>query len=237
MNIIITGVSRGIGYELVKYFARIENTNIYAVSRDEKALTELVSENKTLKNHSKVYPINYDIGQIFSNPDSLNELLPADLQHIDILINNAGKLINKPFIAFQPDEIETIFQINCFAPALLIRQLLPMMGKTGNTHVINISSMGGFQGSRKFSGLSWYSASKSALACLTECLEEEINHKNIAFNCLALGAVQTEMLREAFPGYKAPVKAQEMADFIGHFALTANKFLRGKIIPVSLTTP
>jgi NAD(P)-dependent dehydrogenase (short-subunit alcohol dehydrogenase family) len=105
------------------------------------------------------------------------------------------------------------------------------------THIVNISSIGGFQGSVKFPGLSAYSSSKAALVCLTECLAEEFKDKNIAFNCLALGAVQTDMLNEAFPGYKAPVSASSMASFVTDFVLKAHHFMNGKIIPVSLSTP
>ena len=97
--------------------------------------------------------------------------------------------------------------------------------------------MGGFQGSTKFAGLSAYSSSKSALSGLTECLAEELKDRNIAVNCLALGAVQTEMLGKAFPGYKAPLSAAKMAEFICEFALTGQLFFNGKIIPVSSTTP
>ena len=135
------------------------------------------------------------------------------------------------------EEMELLFRVNLFAPAMLIRELLPLMGNGHTTHVVNISSMGGFQGSLKFPGLSFYSASKASLACLTECLNEEFKDSDIAFNCLALGSVQTEMLEEAFPGYKAALQPAEMAEFIGHFALTAHKQMRGKVVPVSLMNP
>jgi NAD(P)-dependent dehydrogenase (short-subunit alcohol dehydrogenase family) len=97
--------------------------------------------------------------------------------------------------------------------------------------------MGGFQGSVKFKGLSYYSASKAAISCLTECLANEFSESRISVNCLALGAVQTEMLNEAFPGYKAPVEAHEMAEFISEFALSGHKFFNGKILPVAVGTP
>jgi NAD(P)-dependent dehydrogenase (short-subunit alcohol dehydrogenase family) len=97
--------------------------------------------------------------------------------------------------------------------------------------------MGGFQGSAKFKGLSLYSASKGALAILTECMAEEFKEKNINVNCLALGSVQTEMLAKAFPGYKAQSSPAEMAEFIANFALNAYKQINGKIIPVSASTP
>ena len=159
------------------------------------------------------------------------------IRHIDILINNAGLLINKPFSDTSLEEVNRIFGVNCFAPAMLIHQLMPLMGNSGTTHVVNISSMGGFQGSQKFPGLTYYSASKAALACLTECLSEEFKDTRLVFNCLALGSVQTEMLEEAFPGYKAQLQPEEMAEFIGYFALNGHKHMHGKIIPVSITNP
>ena len=97
--------------------------------------------------------------------------------------------------------------------------------------------MGGIQGSMKFAGLAAYSSSKGALITLSELLAEEYKEQGVAFNVLALGAVNTEMLQEAFPGYEAPISAAAMADYIFNFALTGNKFHNGKIIQVSSSTP
>ncbi|MCH7657962.1 MAG: SDR family oxidoreductase [Bacteroidetes bacterium] len=159
------------------------------------------------------------------------------MKSVDILINNAGFLRNIAFAETNSDTAERTFNINFFVPAQLIRLLLPLMGKNSRSHIVNISSMGGVQGSAKFPGLAYYSASKAALACLTECLAEEYKEHNIAFNCLALGAAQTEMLEEAFPGYKAPVTAKEMAVLVSDFAVKGQKYFNGKIIPVSGSTP
>ena len=117
----------------------------------------------------------------------------------------------------------------------MIQALLTLFPK--QSHILTISSMGGLQGSAKFSGLSLYSASKGALAVLTECLAEELSEQEIKCNCLALGAVQTEMLSKAFPGYTAPLNPEEMAEFIVEFALHGHRYFNGKILPVSLTTP
>ena len=146
-------------------------------------------------------------------------------------------LVNKLFTEITSTDLESVFNVNVFSVFRLIQGILPIMETKTRGHVINISSIGGVQGSVKFAGLSAYSSTKAALACLTECLAEEFKDLNISFNCLALGAVQTEMLEEAFPGYKAPLTAWEMAEFISKFSVNANKVMNGKIIPVSLSTP
>ena len=113
--------------------------------------------------------------------------------------------------------------------------LLPQISTKG--HVINISSMGGIDGSVKFPGLSAYSSSKGAVNILTELLAEEYKETGPVFNSLALGAVQTEMLEEAFPGLKAPISAEKMASYVLDFAITGQKYYNGKILPISSSTP
>lgn len=232
MNVMITGAGRGIGLELVRFFSKKEGHRIYALSRNPKVIEQFVSGS-----HAQVIPIAIDIDKVIDDPSPLMNMLPGHDFHLDILINNAGFLVNKPFSETITEEVNRMFRINCFAPAALIRNLLPYMGKQSKTHVVNISSMGGYQGSVKFPGLAWYSAAKAALACLTECLSEEYKTADIVFNCLALGSVQTEMLMEAFPGYRTNMQPEEMAEFIGDFAINGHRFFRGKILPVSTSTP
>jgi len=235
MNIIITGASRGIGFEIVKQLSANADNNIIAIARNDSKLRELkdmcISENI----HAHVYPIKFDL----ENMDLFEIRLLADIQNhissIDILINNAGLLINKPYEQLTEEEINRMIQLNLTAPAILIKTLLPLMNKPG--HIVNISSMGGFQGSQKFPGLVIYSAAKAGLASLTECLAEEYKNTGLVFNCLALGSTDTEMLREAFPGYEASFKVPEMAEFIVDFALNKHIIFNGKIIPVSKNTP
>jgi NAD(P)-dependent dehydrogenase (short-subunit alcohol dehydrogenase family) len=151
------------------------------------------------------------------------------------LINNAGALLHKPFQEITDEDFDAVFGMNVKSPFRLIRDLLPLFNEPA--HIINISSMGGVQGSIKFPGLSLYSASKGALAILTECLALEFKDQQIYINALAIGAVQTEMLAEAFPGYKAPLQPGQMAAFIKEFALTGHRYFNGKVLPVSLSTP
>lgn len=232
MKIVVTGASRGIGYELVKQLSSNSGNTVFAVSRNEQQLEKLKSEcvNKN------VIAITCDL----SKELSILSLLTNIKKHtptINALVNNAGAIINKPFSEISKSELDYVYNVNVFSVVRLIQGVLPLMDETTKSHIVNISSMGGFQGSSKFAGLSAYSSSKAALACLTECLAEEFKDRNIAFNCLALGAVQTEMLNEAFPGYKAPLSASEMATYVSDFVINAHKTMNGKIIPVSLSNP
>lgn len=237
MNIIITGASKGIGFELARIFAGNENNTIIAIARSESLLKELKNACIRQDLRNKLKTITFDLEKINEIKSVLVPEITKHIQTVDILINNAGILINKPFEQFIMNEVRQLFDINFFSHSILINELLPYLKNGNPKHVVNISSMGGFQGSAKFSGLSYYSASKAALANLTECLAEEYKEDGIKFNCLALGSVNTEMLQKAFPNYKATTDPTEMAEYIHDFAINGHQFFNGKIIPVSSTTP
>jgi len=224
-NIIITGTSRGIGFEMVKLFSDAGH-NVLALSRNSKPISDLKLKNVTA--------LEFDIADE-SEIVKLSAYLQTGMKSVDVLINNAGFLVNKPFSEITSEEFKRSYDVNVFGVASLIKTMLPFMKKEG--HVVSISSMGGVQGSVKFPGLSAYSSSKGAIITLTELLAEEYKETGPSFNVLALGSVQTEMLEEAFPGFKAPLSATEMAQYIMDFSLTGNKFYNGKILQVSSTTP
>ncbi len=224
-QVIITGTSRGIGYEMVKLFSEAGH-RVMALSRKPESINVL-----NLKN---VEVIACDI----TKEEELQKIadhIAKDWKHVDVLINNAGAILNKPFAQATLSEFKAIYDTNVFGVAGLMQTVLPFMNS--DSHVVNISSMGGVQGSMKFSGLSAYSSSKGALITLTELLAEEYKENGPSFNVLALGAVQTEMLEEAFPGYKAPVSALEMANYIVDFSLKGQKYYNGKLLQVSNSTP
>jgi NAD(P)-dependent dehydrogenase (short-subunit alcohol dehydrogenase family) len=224
-NIVITGTSRGIGFELAKLFAE-KGHNVLALSRNTKPLEVL--------NHNKITPISVDLS-INSEIQKAITYIKQQWDQVDILINNAGKLINKPFQDLTSTDFLEVYKVNVFGVAEITKQMLPFLQK--GSHVVTMSSMGGIQGSMKFAGLAAYSSAKGAVITLSELLAEEYKEQQIAFNVLAIGAVQTEMLEEAFPDYKAPLSAEEMANYIYNFSLTGNKFYNGKVLQVSSTTP
>ncbi len=223
-NIIITGTSRGIGYELALQFAAAGH-QILAISRKTP---------KELLENPNITCLSVDISNEVEL-EQVEKFIAKTWKKIDILIHNAGSLIHKPFTQISSKEFQDIYKVNVFAVAELTKICIPYLQKW--SHVVTISSMGGIQGSMKFPGLAAYSSSKGAVITLSELLAEEYKEQGIAFNVLALGAVNTEMLQEAFPGYKAPLSPKEMADYIFNFALTGNKYYNGKVLQVSSSTP
>ncbi|NTW23254.1 MAG: SDR family oxidoreductase [Lentimicrobium sp.] len=233
MNIVITGASSGVGLETARILADISGNRIIVIARSVMKIQALAGECNIRKQETVVQPIQFDLAK--GDIENLALQINRQLGKIDILINNAGTLLNKPLGQITAAEIDDVFNVNVKAPLLLTQALIPLL-KPGS-HVVNIGSMGGVQGSVKFSGLSVYSASKGALSVLTECLAAELAEKKISVNCLAFGSVQTEMLAKAFPGYNAPVTAIGMATFVADFAMNGHKYFNGKVLPVSLSTP
>ncbi|MFM7661882.1 MAG: SDR family NAD(P)-dependent oxidoreductase [Bacteroidota bacterium] len=224
-TVVVVGASRGIGLEIVKLFANSDNI-VFALSRD------IDKMKNAFESHSNVTPLAFDLSK---NVLEQVKEISAQIKTVDILINNAGYLVNKPFDSISHDEFQLSYQINVIGVMETVQGFIDLFHS--EAHIVNISSMGGFQGSVKFAGLSTYSTSKAALCSFTELFSEEYKDSQLSMNCLCLGAVQTEMLEEAFPGYEAPTSPAEMAAFVVDFAQNGNRFFKGKIVPVSLSTP
>lgn len=227
-NIIITGASRGIGKELAKIHLQMGN-NVLVISRNEDKLNDL----KAFENNSQLSILAIDIAQN-SELNKITETI-SNWEQVDILYNNAGTLVNKPFAEITAEDIDYSIQVNYKAPFQIIQKVLPKMN--GEAHIVNITTMGAVQGSVKFPGLAAYSSSKAGIVTLTELLAQEFNENQPRINAVALGAVQTEMLQEAFPGYEAPITAQQMANYLVEFGLNGHKFQNGKLLQLSVSTP
>lgn len=225
---VVTGASRGIGFQISTALAEREH-RVIAVARSEEELTNLADQYPDL---IRAFPA--DLSRD-SDIRKLEKEVSESYRALDILINNAGVLINKPFEELDKDDWQKMININLLTAVDLTKNLLPYFSE--GSHIINISSMGGFQGSDKFPGLSAYSVAKGALSILSECLSVELADRSISSNALCLGAVQTEMFEQAFPGFEAPITAKEMGTYIADFALSGSKFYNGKVLPVALSNP
>jgi len=233
MNIILTGASSGIGFEAALELSLDNSNTIVCIARSAEKLRKLLEIARGINPECKILPVEFDI--VRDDYLALLPFLTERLGHVDILINNAGALINKPFLETTANDLAEMYQSNVLGHFNMIKHVLPLM--SAGAHIVNIGSMGGYQGSVKFAGLAAYSSSKSALHTLTECLAVELESSGIRINCLALGSAQTEMLEEAFPGYESPVMAFEMGKYVADFARTGQKFFNGKVLPVAVTTP
>jgi len=231
MNIIINGGSKGIGREVAIHLAEDKDNQILVTGRNEAMLKEL--QNECL--NENVSYLRMDISELNNTVEAVRDQIYNRFSRVDILINVAGSLIVRDFMKLTDPDSRQMMETNFFGPAAFIRLLVPLM--SAGSHIVNISSMGGYQGSSKYRGLSVYSASKAALSCLSECLAGELSESGISVNCLALGSVQTEMFENAFPGFKAPLGPMEMAEFISYFAVNGNKYFNGKVLPVAVNNP
>lgn len=233
MNIVITGASSGIGFETALEFALDSKNKVVCIARSADKLRKLLEIAKGINPDCTLLPVEFDL--VNDDYAALIPFLTERLGAIDILINNAGNLINKPFTETTTADLAEMLESNVISHFKMIQHTLPLMHS--GSHIVNVGSMGGFQGSVKFVGLAAYSASKAALHTLSECLAYELAETGIKVNCLALGSAQTEMLEAAFPGYESPVLAFEMGKYIADFAKTGHKFFNGKVLPVAVTTP
>lgn len=226
-RVIVAGAGKGIGLAIVKECLS-KGIYVSAISRNCKNLEAIGA---TYRDQLEI--IKSDL-TIFKNYPEIISTLKRNEQPIDFVVYNAGLLINKSFKEIGIEDIESSYRTNVYVPFFLTQELLKLNDKM---HHIYISSMGGVQGSVKFPGLSAYSTSKAAVACLAEMLAVEYKDTQHTFNCLALGSVQTEMLNKAFPGYKAEVTPERMAKYIVNFAKEAPGVINGKIIEVAASNP
>ncbi len=232
MNIVITGASRGIGFATALALASNGNHNIVAIARSEDGLAKLKSQ-LPHDSPSQLSTLSFDLAKkdYSTLVNDIDKILNGQ---VDVLINNAGYLINKSFLELSDEDWQLMFDINVIAIARLSKALYPLLRKSKTAHIVNIGSMGGVQGTEKFAGLSAYSTSKGAVNTLTEVMAKEFENDNIKVNCINPGAVQTEMLAQAFPGYQADVLPQDIGKYIATFAVSGHTVMNGRLHEVSL---
>lgn len=226
-KILVVGAGKGIGFETVKLLLG-QGHEVVAISKNVDALVAI--------KHSHLITKKCDITNENNVTDIVHFLVQQAIQFDRVLLT-AGLLIKKEWSQFTQRDLTEIYQTNVFSVYTILKEIVVKKLYTKDLQVVTIGSMGGVQGSLKFSGMIHYSSSKAALACMTECLAEEWKELGIRINCLALGAVETAMKNAAFPDFKAPHSASEMAEWISVFLLQGGYYFNGKQLPVSVSTP
>jgi NAD(P)-dependent dehydrogenase (short-subunit alcohol dehydrogenase family) len=231
-TVVVTGASTGVGRAVALSLARNHGCTVIAVARDAAKLEELKRE--VPAGAGAVRPLPLDLGATGAIEAVVQAVGAARLHG---LVNNAGLLIKREWGHWTAEDLQRLFRLNAAVPLLLTQALTPALGGDPLGHVVNIGSMGGFQGSVKFPGLAAYSASKAALANMAECMAVELQERGVCCNAVCLGAVDTAMLREAFPGYTAPVGPDAVGAWLAQFLLGGHKFFNGKVLPLAVSTP
>jgi len=207
--VMITGGAKGIGKACAKNFLK-RGASVSLMSR---TLSELKA---TQDEFEKEFPKRTVIfeGSVSSSLD-IQSWFEATTSHFGtptVLINNAAIFLSKEVTDQSLEDWEQVIQIN-LTGSFLCSQAFFKAANPGKIprSIINISSLAGIRGTDKFPGLSSYVASKFAVVGLTEALAVEGKSLNIRVNCIAPGAVDTEMLRKALPQLKAKAQPEDIA--------------------------
>ena len=189
---IITGSSRGIGYEIAKLYLKEGAKVMICGSKDESAF-KAVSMLKEELNITDDFISG--IGVNLKDNSSVERVVEETIKKfgkLDILVNNAG-ITSRESLTDADDEVfYNMFEINFYGPMRLIRASVPYMKENGGS-IINTSSMVGIYGSPNQAA---YTSSKFAINGLTKACAKELGQFNIRVNAVAPGVVGTDMVRE-----------------------------------------
>lgn len=226
VQVVVTGAGKGIGFTLCEVFSAL-GCEVVAISRQLKP---------SFKGQN-IYHVQADIANVEATASQIDKLFPGDHSTLKVLIHNAGVLINKPFEMLTFEEMTTMNGVNYLYPMYLTQKLMPWLRKSKHAHTLYIGSMGGFQGSLKYPGLTVYGSTKAGGAGFIEGLASEFRGSGLYFNALSLGAVQTDMLKEAFPLLEESLDVETICNWIAKFALEGFKVMNGQNLPISLGNP
>ncbi len=192
---LVTGADTGIGREIAIEFARHGADVALHYSHHEQGARSAVEEIKALGREAIA------IGADFNHLQqalSLAEDAIAAMGSIDCLVNNAGITFNCPYAEMQPEQFDTLFNVNVRAPYFITQKIVADMMKHGGGAICNISSIHGLQGAPEHSA---YAATKGAIIAETRALAVELAHHGIRVNAIAPGWITVENYFSAIPGF------------------------------------
>jgi hypothetical protein len=183
---LITGASRGIGYELAVLFAKNQH-NVILVARDEEKLKK-VSDYLGNTYHVKILTIPADL----SHPHAADEIYRNVLEHnisVYYLVNNAGFYIKGSFLETSWEEEQKLIQLQCLTHSRLIKLFLPGMISQGRGGILNIGSTGSFVPG-PYNAV--YCAAKSFVLSFSQALAEEVSGTGVTVTALCPGGTKTD---------------------------------------------
>ena len=211
-TIIVTGASSGIGLTVSKYLAQA-GAHVLLLARTKDKLDEVKAEIEAEGGKASVFPC--DLNDMESI-DAVSKEILASVDHIDILINNAGRSIRRAVHESidRFHDFERTMQLNYFGAVRLVLNLLPHMMQRKDGQIINISSIGVLANATRFSA---YVASKAALDAFSRCLSAEVHSHKIAITSIYMPLVRTPMIAPTkMYKYVPTLSPEQAADLIAY---------------------
>lgn len=225
-TVLITGATSGIGKQLCKLYVK-KGWEVWGLGRSQEKLDKLkkeLNQIQLIKSDLKEFDIKSFKKQT------------KELKKLNLLINNAGYLKKQSLTELDINDFIDTYKVNVFSVHQIIQAVLTKLKKSKNASIINIGSAGGVTNTLKFQGMSAYSSSKGALSIYSECIATELRTEGINVNCLALGAVDTKMLNQAFPDTNYKVEAKKMASYVYSFS-QESKIINGQTLIIANNNP
>ncbi|MBY3626271.1 SDR family NAD(P)-dependent oxidoreductase [Acinetobacter sp. CUI P1] len=211
-TIIVTGASSGIGLTVSKHLAQA-GAHVLLLARTKETLDEVKAEIEANGGKASVFPC--DLNDMESI-DAVSKEILASVDHIDILINNAGRSIRRAVHESidRFHDFERTMQLNYFGAVRLVLNVLPHMMQRKDGQIINISSIGVLANATRFSA---YVASKAALDAFSRCLSAEVHSHKIAITSIYMPLVRTPMIAPTkIYKYVPTLSPEEAADLIAY---------------------
>lgn len=210
---LITGGGSGIGRAVAQEFVQAGYSVLVTGRRETKLAETLVAVRECFPK-AEIMSAPADIGE----ESAVVELFRKAKEvwgGVDTVINNAGAFVRAAAVEHSLADWNRILATNLTGPFLCARELFRQKQTSGRGEsIVNIGSIAGIRGTDKLANASSYVTTKFGVVGLTEALAVEGAKLGVRVNCLAPGAVDTDMLQAAFPGYQAQTKPPQIAKLI-----------------------
>ena len=210
-KVLVTGAGTGIGKGIALEFCRQGADVVLHYSRSHEGAMAAVEQARR-EGAGKVLALHADFRQLDQATRMVREAM-VFLGGLDVLVNNAGITMNRPFEKVTPEQFDTVYGVNIRAMYFVTQAAVAQMLEQGRGVVINTSSVHAYEGYQEHTV---YAGTKGAIIAFTRCLAVELAPKGIRVNAIAPGAVEVEAHHEIFSDYDATAFGRMIpAGFVG----------------------